>query len=160
MQLLTPLGDISLVVDDISIEYEFQEIELSSSCSDVDGRYLIRCTFIPDGNPHQIACVINNYTSSIRDDIESGERLELKSFYSSDTKLSIGMIGESGYICGERITEYDYDCEYKPNGVSYILLPTTKTTEFWFGISWINNCTDENNIQTWYGADPTMMHVL
>lgn len=45
-----------------------------------------------------------------------GERLELKSFYKDNTKLSIGMEGESGYyadgICASYI--YDYDNEYIP----------------------------------------------
>lgn len=32
----------------------------------------------------------------------------------------------------------------------------TKTTKFVFGIAWIDNVTAENDVQTWYGADPTL----
>ncbi len=30
------------------------------------------------------------------------------------------------------------------------------TTKYVFGIAWIENVTTENDVQTWYGADPTL----
>lgn len=37
------------------------------------------------------------YHPSAEDEIETGEYLELKSFYDKTIKLSIGMIGQTGY---------------------------------------------------------------
>ncbi len=60
--------------------------------------------------------------------------------------------------------EYDYDADYLENGMSYHIEAGTKTKEYVFGISWIDDVgwddlMDENNdrgIETWYGADPTL----
>ena len=82
----------------------------------------------------------------------------MKSFYKDNTKLSIGMEGESGYygdgICAPDI--YDYDNEYMEDGVLYLVMKETKTTKYVFGIAWIESVTTENDVQTWYGADPTL----
>ena len=92
------------------------------------------------------------------DNMEPGENLELKSFYNGDIKLSIGMEGESGYIDGKRIdTSYDYDNEYMDDGVEYVILNSTKTSNYLFGIAWIINYNENNEVQTWFGADPTLM---
>lgn len=84
--------------------------------------------------------------------------MELKSFYKGNTKLSIGMEGEAGYYfdgtCSSEI--YDYDNGYMENGVSYLIKEETKTTKYVFGVAWIENATTENDVQTWYGADPTL----
>lgn len=32
----------------------------------------------------------------------------------------------------------------------------TKTDRYVFGVAWIENVTDDNDVQTWFGADPTM----
>ena len=40
--------------------------------------------------------------------------------------------------------------------VLYKIMRYTKTTKFVFGIAWIDNVTAENDVQTWYGADPTL----
>ena len=45
---------------------------------------------------------------------------------------------------------------YMEDGVSYLILEETKTTRYVFGIAWIGNVTAENEVQTWYGADPTL----
>ena len=114
--------------------------------------------FIPDGKIHTISCKIKGHVSSEKDGIELGERLELKSFYKDNTKLSIGMEGESGYYAdGMCISDiYDYDNEYMEDGVLYMVMKETKTTKYVFGIAWIENVTTENDVQTWYGADPTL----
>ena len=90
--------------------------------------------------------------------IESGERLELKSFYRDNTKLSIGMEGDAGYYPdGTRSLDvYDYDNDYMEDGVSYLILEETKTTKYVFGVAWIEKVTAENDVQTWFGADPTL----
>ena len=158
MKLVTPLGEIDILIDGREIEYDFQIVDVDSSCKDVEGRYAIQVSFVPDGREHIISCKIRDYKTSEMDDIESGENLELKSFYNGGAKLSIGMEGDSGYINGERIsTIYDYDNEYQDDGVDYVILGVTKTQIFTFGVAWINNCTENNEVQTWFGADPTIM---
>lgn len=106
-----------------------------------------------------ISCKIKNHISTSEDYVETGENLELKSFFKNNIKLSIGMVGDTGYdVAGERVCNiFDYDNGYLKNGVEYCLLSFTKTKEYKFGIAWIENYTDENEVQTWSGADPFTM---
>lgn len=54
--------------------------------------------------------------------------------------------------------DYDYENDYLDNGVSYEIFDFTKTRQFFFAICWIDDYTDENELQTWFGADPTILH--
>ena len=156
--LSTPLGDIEIYIDNEKVEYTVKNIGASErSCPDISGRFGIEILYEPDGKQHTISCRIKKYHASSRDEIEPGERLELKSFYRENTKLSIGMEGDAGYYSdGTRDSDvYDYDNDYMEDGVSYLIMEDTKTTKYVFGITWIDNVTVENDVQTWYGADPT-----
>ena len=105
----TPLGHLNFYIDGNPIDCEVNEIENDKSCAKLSGRYYVVIHFEPDGKRHCISCCIDEYTPSEKDSIESGERLELKSFYSESAKLSIGMEGDAGYMPdGRRISEYDY----------------------------------------------------
>ena len=68
------------------------------------------------------------------------------------------MEGDAGYYSdGTRVSEvYDYDNDYMEDGVSYLILKETKTTKYVFGVAWIEKVTTENDVQTWFGADPTL----
>ena len=156
--LSTPLGDIEIYIDNEKVEYTVKNIGASERlCPDISGRFGIEILYEPDGQQHTISCRIKKYHASSRDEIEPGERLELKSFYRENTKLSIGMEGDAGYYSdGTRDSDvYDYDNDYMEDGVSYLIMEDTKTTKYVFGIAWIDNVTVENDVQTWYGADPT-----
>lgn len=156
--LTTPLGDIQIYIDDKVIDYTAEKQNaIEKLCPDINGRYCIIIGFVPDGKQHTISCRIRDYVPSENDEIESGERLELKSFYKGKIKLSIGMEGEAGYLLdGTRASEsYDYDNGYLEDGVKYVIMSSTKTKEYIFGVAWIENVTDENDVQTWFGADPT-----
>lgn len=156
--LTTPLGKIEILIDKKPISYFASERKTSSLCPDLAGRYTIEIKFIPDGKSHEIECLIKDYHVSSLDGIESGERLELKSFYFDSWKMSIGMEGDSGYLTdGTRIGSYDYDNEYVENGVKYVTFPDTETNVFVFGIAWIDNVNNKNDVQTWFGANPTIM---
>jgi hypothetical protein len=156
--LVTPLGQIKIYIDGMLVPYTEKPIANDKTCRDLDGRYTIEITFIPDGEMHTISCCLYNYEKSDDDDIESGERLELKSFCQGSVKLSIGMEGDIGYLSnGVRISEYDYDNSYLDNGVQFEILPDTKTSKYVFGIAWLNKVNDKNEVQTWYGADPSIM---
>jgi hypothetical protein len=164
--LLTPFGEIEILIDGKEVPYLAQKGgNLDGLCQHVLGRYQITVSFIPDGNEHDIACIFEP-TCSFKKTTESGERLECQSFYNDMRfKMSIGVECEAGYIGGNRASdEYDYDADYLENGMSYHIEAGTKTKEYVFGISWIDDVgwddlMDENNdrgIETWYGADPTL----
>ena len=134
-------------------------------CSDVLGRFQITVQFIPDGQEHSIAFVFTPECPYKRAK-ESGERLECQSFYNDRrSKMSIGLACEAGYVGGKRLSDaYDYDADYLVNGMLYRIFPDTKTEQYVFGISWIDDVgwgdpTDNNHdrdIQTWFAADPTV----
>lgn len=146
--LNTPLGEIEIYIDGIAVAYKEHPLSFDRTCPDLSGRYKIVIDFVPDGAQHCIACLIKPHIPSDRDCVESGERLECKGFYSETAKVSIGMEGD---------IEYDYDNGYLDNGVQYVILPLTKTQRYVFGIAWIENFDEAREVQTWFGADPTMM---
>lgn len=113
--ITTPLGNIEIYIDGKLIDYQEQNIGASKSiCPDITGRFCIEIDYEPDRKQHVISCKIKGYTISNKDEIESGEKLELKSFYKKNIKLSIGMEGEAGYYSdgGKESAIYDYDNEY------------------------------------------------
>jgi len=154
----TPLGGLVVALDGKEIEYSYEELKKSETCGDLEGRYRIKLSFLPDEMPHLISCRIKDYTPSEQDIVESGENLELKSFFAGGIKLSLGMEGDTGYYNdGTRLETYDYDTEYFEDGVGYLILPFTKTEEYVFGVAWICGGSEKKEVQTWYGADPTLM---
>jgi len=158
MNLETPLGKIIIMIDEKIVNYNYAKIKNDDLCLDLSGRYMINIFFEPDGIEHKISCFIQGYNGSSKDSIETGENLELKSFYKNNIKLSIGMEGDTGYIGKDRISDYyDYDNAYLDNGVQYKLLKKTskKFNNYVFMIAWIENYDNNNEIQTWFGADPT-----
>ncbi len=165
-RLVTPFGEIDILVDGQRKPYTVQEGSKNNHlCPDVLGRFQITVQFIPDGQEHSIACVFTPGCPYERTP-ESGERLECQSFYNDHRfKMSIGLECESGYIGGKRPSDtYDYDADYLVNGMSYRILPETKSEQYVFGISWIDDVdrgdtTDNNHdrdVQTRFGADPTL----
>ena len=42
------------------------------------------------------------------------------------------------------------------NGIEIEILPKTETQYFIFGVAWLKKCSEENDIQTWFAADPTI----
>lgn len=154
--LKTPLGDLEIKIDNNVIDYKYLTVCTNDFCKDLNGRFAIIVPFQPDKRKHVISCRILNYESSDEDGAESGENLELYSFYKGTVKLSIGMEGDTSYIAGKRMSDYDYDTEYLVDGVQYCLLPITQTSEYVFGVAWLDKVTKENDVQTWFGADPTL----
>ncbi|KXB72773.1 MAG: hypothetical protein E6970_00170 [Peptostreptococcus sp.] len=167
-RLNTPLGDISIKINDKEISYEYKKCANDRTCPNLLGRYLIEIISKPTGEEYSISCeIINN--KSLKSEIENGEMLECIGFYGEGRiKLSIGAYGESwGYI-GSRLmeTSNDYDIEYKPNGLSYLVLKETETEKYYFAVSWIddvgyedpiNNGEHDRDVETWYGSDPILL---
>lgn len=155
--LNTPMGEIEICIDGIAVAYKEHPLSFDRTCPDLSGRYKIVIDFVPDGAQHCITCLIKPHIPSDRDCIESGERLECKGFYSETAKVSIGMEGDAGYGGMKHVSGYDYDNGYLDNGVQYVILPFTKTQRYVFGIAWIEGLDETREVQTWFGADVTMM---
>lgn len=149
--LSTPLGAIKLFVNDEIVEFTAIKLDLELYCRDVNGRYLIQYEYISEMKNQEIKCCIPSI--DVKGDVESGESLEAISFYRNEIKLTIGIEGEftddTKYI--------DYGGDYLSNGFQYVTYPTTPDRKFYFGVCWIQPLTEENDNQTWFGADPTLM---
>ena len=154
-QILTPFGEIEIWIDGEKIPYSAEKAESGNpACPDLLGRVRIPVPFVPDGKPHQIACVFQP-NGQYRRYTESGERLVCQSFTNtSGFKLSVGLEWE--------VTASDYGAAYLETGMAYLIRPETKTERYLFGIAWIDDAemdasTDrDRGVQTWFGADPTL----
>lgn len=168
MDIETPLGKIDILIDGIPVESKISRLNpLAALCPDIEGRYKIEVEFIPDGKEHIITCRLTPILP-VQGYSESGENLECYAYYNNDEsiKVSIGLEGDTGYGYEKgrfmRLNEtYDYDCEFnKVNSEfhnSYYILTNTKTTYYVFGVAWILECNEQNDVQTWFGADPIIM---
>jgi len=159
-KLITPLGSVIIYKDDFQIEYNTIKLDNDPvRFPNIAGRYKIEVEYESDNLPHLICCVIEDIDyRKVKCCYESGERLECQALYQGNIKLSIGIECDTGYLdTAERVSNYDYDSIYLDNGIGYKILSTTKSSKLIFGIAWINGYTDENKIQTWLGADPTIM---
>lgn len=146
--LCTPLGKLIVLIDQVPFKYQVHKAPLNRSCSALDGRWLITVPVLPDGKEHWISCTLQP-NCTVHDYIETGNRLECKSFYSTRFKLSIG-----ASCISECANARDFSIEYMPYGVQYHLLPSVQSQSCSFGIAWLEHCTSKNDIQTWAGADP------
>ncbi|MFP7486450.1 hypothetical protein SFC65_19990 [Priestia filamentosa] len=150
--LLTPLGAIKVLVNDKEVEFTPIKLDnLDVLCPNVNARYSIQYEYKKEFKNQEIKCCIPSL--DVKGEIESGERLEAISFYKNDIKLTIGIEGE--------FTDYpqniDYGGEYLNDGIQYVVFKATADRRFNFGVCWIQPCTEENDIQTWFGADPNFM---
>ncbi|MBE6069673.1 MAG: hypothetical protein E7211_18580 [Clostridium lundense] len=172
IKIITPLGKIQVLVDGKPYPHRVEKLQKSAVlCPDIDGRYKIEVTFIPDGREHKISCRLVP-SQQIKVYGESDERFECVSFLSEDErcKVSIGIHAESNYYYDEsgRLiweSEFDYDALYGESrrgdyNISYKLLPFTRTSHFAFGIAWLNHCVlknrgkiKRNEHQTFFGAE-------
>ncbi|MFJ5770101.1 hypothetical protein [Psychrobacillus sp. NPDC093180] len=152
--LSTPLGAIKLFVNDEEVGFTAIKIDLDLHCRDVNGRYLIPYEYKNEMKSQEIKCCIPSI--DVKGEVESGERLEAISFYKNDIKLTIGVEGE--FTGNNRYIDYGGD--YLSNGIQYDTYHTTLDRTFIFGVCWIQPLTEENDVQTWFGADPTLIQNL
>ncbi|MFC4408946.1 hypothetical protein ACFOZY_00710 [Chungangia koreensis] len=149
--LLTPLGAIKLFVNDKEVDFTAIKLDnLAFQYRDVNGRYLIQYEYKSEYKNQEIKCCIP--VIDVKGHIESGERLEAIAFYKEDIKLTIGVEGEF-----HNPKYSDYTGEYLSNGIQYKTNQTTVDRKLNFGVCWIQPVTEENDVQTWFGADPTLM---
>lgn len=151
--LKTPFGDIKLRLDEKDIAYEVRGVKRDDRLyPDVDGLFLVAFDFIPDGNTHELQCILENAEYLAYP--ETGERLEAVAFYINKSKISIGCEGDFGGLL--EFCTYDFDGMLLENGIQIDIDTFTKGQKFQFGVCWLLYCTEENDVQTWYGADPTI----
>lgn len=156
--LQTPFGAVEILLGGKPLAYTAEQVPCDKSCPDLPGRFSITVKLSPDSLPHTLSCVLPGLPGHAETDHESGEQLELISFYADGYKLSVGVEAEAQFFPNGY---YDYDCAYLKNGMAYLILPETKTASYTFGIAWVDGVSapDADNprdVQTWFGADPTL----
>lgn len=158
-KLKTPLGTIRVFDNNKEVEYTVAKLDVNPTIfPDLNGRFKIIVEYENDQLSHFISCTLDGIDyRKAKCEIEPGERLECKSIYQGNIKLSIGIECESCYLNGKRVSDYDYDSEYINNGIGYTIFPTTKSQTFIFGLAWIKEYNKTNEVQTWFGADPTII---
>lgn len=156
--LMTPFGPVLLLLDGCAVPYTASALPADARLfPDVSGRFRIEAAVPPDGDAHTLSAVLPGLPAASETDRESGEGLEALSFYGAGGfKLTLGLAAETGFAGGM----YDYDCKYEKNGVTYLILPATKTAVFPFGIAWAEgvpapDADNPRDVQTWLAADPT-----
>ena len=158
-KLNTPLGTISISIDDINIQYKAIKLENNQKVfPDIEGRYRIDVPYNTDNSEHIISCTVDNIIDSkVSHYFDSGEGFECETFHQGDTKLTIGIeYDDSCYHDDERVEDCEYDSVHLEDGIGYHILKTTKSNIFTFGIAWIDEFKDEDNLQTYFAADPTL----
>lgn len=146
--LETFFGEMNIYIDGEKTDYDIIKLPLEEKNFNVDARYQIVIRNIRNDKNTIIDCVINETGLQQLDRcIESGEDLALISFYSNNTKLSMGMREENTAIC----------YEYLDNGIRMNISKENILQEILVNIAWITmKNQDIEDIYTWYAADPTI----
>lgn len=151
-QITTPFGEIKFFLDDTPIWFKYRSIDpVEGLFPTAAATYRIKVEVELDGKEHllkmQIAgCDATGYS-------ESGERLEAISFERGNGKITLGCYASFGDY---EEYEFDYDGCLCSDGIEIVILTSTKTTIYNFGVCWLDKCTKENEVETWLGADPSI----
>ena len=158
-KLITPLGVFRIFDNAVELEYKAVKLDVDPvRFPDINCRFKIMVEYENDKFPHLIYCTLQGIDyRKVEYSNESGERLECRSIYQDNIKLSIGIEFDTYYLDGKRISSYDYDSVYLNNGIGYSIFPVTKSKILIFGVAWIKEYNEINEIQTWFQADPTLM---
>lgn len=149
--LTTPFGNIRITLDEVPVSYIAKPVENPRLFPDVNGAFLLKYDFIRDSKSHQLCCFLDNPFAI--GGSESGERLEAISIYMEEGKLTIGCEAD---FCDPPDFHYDYTGTYLSSGIKLLIPPQMQSEPFLFGVSWLNHCTPEHDLQTWFAADPTI----
>jgi hypothetical protein len=148
----TPFGIIQILIDNTIESFHHRSIAINEQLfPNVDAAHRINIKVENDGKSHTIRIRLMN--CDVGGNVESGETLEAISFYKNNGKITIGCYASFGDSAAYNL---GYDGFYHSDGIQINIPPTTQTQEYKFGICWIKECTDKNDIQTWFGADPSI----
>lgn len=146
--LKTVLGDIIIAIN--SQNFNLSPIKLSNIGSNyiVDERYKIVVDNIDVARKDMmIDCLLKkNEISNLTSYPEPGENLALISFISDDIKLSIGVEGDIPGV------SYEYNSE----GLRVKIDKETSIKKIIFFIAWKKLKNEQEEIYTWFAADPTL----
>ncbi len=150
--LKTPFGNIEIYFDNalqkkIKIEKGKQNHELYPEVAAV---FLLRYFYQADQKAHTLKCVLDTEQKGV---IESGEHLDAISFYYNGGKMTIGCNSDFGVPAEGN---FDFNGTYLDNGLVICMDSITKSQSFVFAVSWLQKCTDKNDIQTWFASAPTL----
>lgn len=150
--LSTPMGSVELLLDGEPVSFRNLSIEPNERLfPDVDATHRLTYDFVSDGKPHSLYLKIKD--CKLKANPETGEMLEAVSFYKDNRKMTLGCSAAFGN-CEK--CNLDYNGSLCADGLEIHISETTKSQTFKFGVCWIKECTDENDVQTWYGADPSI----
>lgn len=152
MTLLTSIGPVKLFVNSKEVAFTAIKFERDRKrFPHINGRYLIAYDYINDGHKQEIMCCLPSL--SVAGYVESGERLEALSFYQDNIKLTIAVVDE--FTDDSEVSSARG--QYIKNGIKYDIDENAASRKLLFGICWVQPVTEENDIQTWFGADPSLM---
>lgn len=147
--LKTVLGNINITINNEEVNYKTIEINNKGVNYIVDRRYKVIIDNIKDRELETIIeCVLDgSKISNLSGYCESGEQLALISFMNENVKLSIGAEDD---IIGVKY-------EYMKNGMRVKISAEAALNHLIFFIAWITmNNKEQQEIYTWFAADPTM----
>lgn len=153
--LKTPFGNVIVRFDGKPVNITVQKSQNSREqlYPDIEYAYLISFEFISDNSEHRLTCTLDR--DDVPGDIESGEHLDAIAFYIDNGKLTLGCQSDFGV---DEYDIFDYNGDYLENGLEIYIFPSTKSQIFTFGVSWLLNVTHDNEVQTWFAADPSIHH--
>lgn len=126
----------------------------------VDGRRLIEVTLQPEEREEfTFTCRFRPSLKITDSSIETGEFLELKSWYQDDFKWSIGAVDEDWLLSLRKVDLMEV--EYLENGISLKIRGLAKDEPFMlpFGVAWkLLKDPAEEDIYTWFAASPADMY--
>lgn len=153
--LNTTFGGISIFLDGSPLEYQYHQLATGVRFPDLNGRYGVIIELKPDGKDHILGCRIDNLaSSSIK--FDDDRKIKTASFYSESGIISLGIAkGVEFFGTGVWYDGYfDFDAGLYDNGICYHIERLSRTTQFYFGISWTDQFSCQAALQTAEGANP------
>lgn len=161
----TPFGDVTVNVnrkDGSEVGKDIWIVKVGNEKKfPVDGRFLIETLIVPEmGEEYTFTCSFTPSIDITDEGVETGEWLELKSWYSGLFKWSIGTVDDEWLLAVRKVNANH--AEYLEHSVSITISGFTGGKPFMlpFAVAWKEtDGTSEQDVLTWLAADPSMMYV-
>ena len=158
----TPFGRLDFLVSgedqrELEVDVKIIEQEIDERFP-VDGRYLIEMRITPKES--QIFNFAIHFTTSRTITyayVETGEHLELKSWFSGDLKWSLGAV-DKDWLWALRDVDLK-DVKYFDDGILLRVgeIPAGEVFMLPFGVAW-KKSADVEDVATWFAASPAAMY--